>query len=96
MGLAQQVQSTLLPFEESRLTQRRQKRTRSTITNSHSEKNSEQNLSKRLLNQRASARYSRSFIPRPQTAIDGNEQEVSTINKNQDAGIWVIRFKIPF
>ena len=87
MGLAQQVQSSLVPLNEPRLTQRRSKsRSSSSLSNHRSEDNNEQNISKRLL----SRRYQRLYSTKPKISIDKTEQESSTNNENQDPGIWVI------
>jgi len=96
MGLAQRVQSSLLPFDvlqqsrSARLIQSNPKRTNSSKSTSHSIENDEENISKRLLNRRANSRYQHSYIPKPKIVINENEQELSTNNKDQDPGIWVI------
>jgi hypothetical protein len=93
MGLAQQVQSSLSPLDESRLSrgsQHRSKRNGSSISTSRLEENDEQYISKRLLNRRAHARKQDSYLPKLRIAIAENEQEPSTDSKKQDAGIWVI------
>ncbi len=94
MGLAQQVQSSLLPLDDlqqqSRLTPSRFKRINNSLSTSHLEENSDENISKRLLNRRGSAHYQHSSIPKSRLSMNENEQESSTNNKNQDPGIWVI------
>jgi hypothetical protein len=71
------------------------KRSRSSISSYHPDEKDEQNISKRLLNRRASARYPRSQLTKSKISNDKNEQESSVNNENQDAGIWVI-FQIIF
>jgi hypothetical protein len=94
MGLAQQVQSSLLPLNESRISsQRRTKRIGSSISTLQLEENDEQYISKRLLNRRANARNQHSYLPKLRIAIDENEQETLNESKKQDAGIWVIQSK---
>jgi hypothetical protein len=102
MGLAQQVQASLIPTDESqhsRLSRlhhhHHAKRSRSSISSYHPDEKDEQNISKRLLNRRASARYPRSQLTKSKISNDKNEQESSVNNENQDAGIWVI-FQIIF
>lgn len=94
MELAQQVQVSLLPLDESRLNQRRSKRIGSSIITSHSDDNDEEYISKRLLNRRSTPRYRHCYTPKPRIMIDKNEPRLSTSNsnKNQDAGIWVMKF----
>jgi hypothetical protein len=96
MGLAQRVQLSLLPLDvlqqsrSARLIQSNPKRATSSKSTSYSIENNEENISKRLLSRRANSRYKHSYIPKPIIAINENEQESSTNNKDQDPGIWVI------
>ena len=93
MGLAQQVQSSFVP-PSSRANQQRSQRTSSSVISSFDE-NSEQNISKRLLNRRATtARQSPSYTFRSRIAINDNESDVSIGSKTEDAGIWVISFAL--
>jgi hypothetical protein len=88
MGLAQQVQSSLLSLDESRSTRishQRPKRSDGSLSTSHSEvhtNNDEQFISKRLLHRRASARHP--DVLKPRISLDENLP-----TKNQDPGIWV-------
>ena len=88
MGLAQQIESSLVSLDESRssrLSSHKPKRRASSLSTSHSEdrtNNDEQFISKRLLNRRASARCP--HLSKPRISVDEN---VPT--KNQDPGIWV-------
>jgi hypothetical protein len=91
MGLAQQVQSSLVPPHHEH---RPKRRSSSSLSTYHLEDNDEQNISKRLLHRRPSACHRRSYTTKPKISIDKNEQELSTNNENQDPGIWVISIKL--
>jgi hypothetical protein len=91
MGLAQQVQTSLSPRSESRVSQRRSKRISSSVSTSRLEENDEQYVSKRLLSRRANTRNQHSYLPKLRIAIDENEEEAPSDTKKPDAGIWVIQ-----
>ncbi|CAF0749543.1 unnamed protein product [Rotaria sordida] len=91
MGLARQVQSSLVLNEShqsrsARSIQHRSRRPTSSKPNSRLNENYEQNISKRLLNRR----YQLSPVTKSKIPIDNNERESSINNENQDSGIWLL------
>lgn len=96
MGLARQVQSSLVVLNETqqlrtvRSSKRPNKRVYSSIPNYRAEDYSEENITKRLSNRRQTkTNYALPLIAKPRIPIDAKEPEQSTDNENQDHGIWV-------
>ncbi len=104
MELAQQVKSSFLPADEqesyfrqsrlSRLNKYYPKRSNSSVSNAVVEDNDEQNISKRLLHQRANPRYQQPKEKKPKPANDKSEVESTNNDENQDPGIWVSDFSL--
>lgn len=96
MGLAQQVQSSMVPtVQSSRSNQRRLQRSSASAI-SPLEENDEQVISKRLLNRRPVTRYAPLYAFRSKSTTNENEEDISNSSKTEDAGIWVILFHINF
>ena len=99
MELAQQVKSSLTSADEqeqyyrqsrsTHLNKVRPKRSNSSASNYNSEENGEHYVSKRLLRKRTGLQHQRSLVNKPKITNDKSEQEQSTNDENQDAGIWV-------
>ncbi|CAF3530723.1 unnamed protein product [Rotaria socialis] len=96
MGLARQVQSSLVLLNEGQQTRPKRssrshyRRANSSMPNHHLEQISEESTPKRSPNRHQTARYSLPILAKPKLSIALNEQESSNINENQDPGIWLL------
>lgn len=100
MDLAQQVKSSLSPADDqeqylrqsrlSRSNKRPHKRSKSSASCYNFEENDEQNISKRILQRRASQRSQRSKPTKTKSTNEKTEQEQTNNDENQDPGIWVL------
>ncbi|UJR25893.1 hypothetical protein I4U23_007241 [Adineta vaga] len=101
MDLAQQIKSSLSTTDEqdpysrqsrsARLNKSISKRSCSSATSFNFDTNDEQNISKRLLQRRASQRSQRPQTSKPKTPTGKTDQEQTSSNdENQDPGIWLI------
>ncbi|CAF0992597.1 unnamed protein product [Rotaria magnacalcarata] len=96
MGLARQVQSSLVLLNEgqqtrpTRSSRRHYRRGNSSMPNHHLEQISEENTPKRSSNRHQTSRCPLPILAKPKLSIDLNEQESSNINENQDPGIWLL------
>lgn len=100
MELAQEVKSSLVSADEqeqylrqirsSRFSKHYPKRSNSSVSSYLFDDNEEQNVSKRLLQRRASSRHQNSKVIKSKPTNEKSEAEQTSNDENQDAGIWVI------